>query len=450
MGYEIRSKEDWAINSEENLRIAALEPHKLGWLIGFDKLNRFHSRWIHYIWESNKPKALQAFRGSYKSTAIVIVGTIRWMLFHPDERILINRKSFTTAAEYTKAISRAMQTTEIAELFKQAHGRYPKTKVDREGELTFNFKSKITPEGNVTGKGIDQDITGQHYDKIISDDFVTWRDRISRAERERTIAWVQEVATNIIDPGKGSGWIGTPWDTKDAWSLIRGFATIDRYKLSKYNFIGKEAAERKRRTTTPFLFDANYELELGKDESRLFSEPLWPRRWDYAVRGAIAQLDTAFDGDHYCALTIAAPTRKEGDNQFYQAVGFTYPGNVEDWEEDIVKLCDKYKAKHIWVEDNADKGACSKRLRGRGLTVKGYSEGMNKHVKIGAYLYPAWKYIEWAEETGEQYLSQVVEYKEGVSPDDAPDSAASLFKQEFSNGGAMLDDEARGFFHGGG
>jgi hypothetical protein len=184
--------------------------------------------------------------------------------------------------------------------------------------------------------------------------------------------------------------------------------------------------------TTPYLFAANNELELGKDESLLFSEPLWPRRWDHSIQGAMAQLDTAFDGDHYCALSIAVPTRKEGEDQWYQAVGFTYPGNVEDWEQDIDRLCKKYKVKYIYVENNADKGATAKRLAVRGLRVKPYTEKTNKHIKIGTYLYAVWPHVEWAQETVDEYMSQITEYKEGIEPDDAPDSAAALFREAFS------------------
>jgi hypothetical protein len=56
---------------------------------------------------------------------------------------------------------------------------------------------------------------------------------------------------------------------------------------------------------------------------------------------------------------------------------------------------------------------------------------MNKAVKISTYLYQAWRYIEWAPETEDGYLEQILDWKEGVEPDDAPDSAASLFKLAF-------------------
>jgi hypothetical protein len=66
---------------------------------------------------------------------------------------------------------------------------------------------------------------------------------------------------------------------------------------------------------------------------------------------------------------------------------------------------------------------------------------MNKHIKIGTYLYAVWPYIELAEETDEEYMSQVTEYKEGITPDDAPDSAAALFREAFSLGNNLLPRE---------
>jgi hypothetical protein len=353
------------------------------------------------------------------------------MLFHPNDRILLMRKSFKAAAEVIKAISQAMQTIEIQHLFKQAQGKFPKSTVDREGNLTYSFKRTITPEGNITGMGIDQGVTGKHFDKILSDDIITLRDRISRAEREHTIEMIREIATNIIDPGKGSGWTGTPWHREDGWKEIRSFCRISRYPISQYNFIGQAALEQKKRTTTPYLFSANYELELGKDESLLFSEPVYSKGWDYSKTDVVAQLDAAFEGDHYCALTIASPLRPDGADKVYQAVGYVYPGNVKDWIPKIVKLCKKYRVRYIHVETNPDKGYTADKLAEYGLRVKTYAEGQNKHLKISTCLYEVWPRIEWSPETEDEYMIQITEYKEGVEPDDAPDSAASLFREAY-------------------
>jgi hypothetical protein len=214
--------------------------------------------------------------------------------------------------------------------------------------------------------------------------------------------------------------------------VIKGFCPIAKYHLSQFNFIGEKEAEKKRLTTTPFLYQANYELQIGSDETSLFSDPVFSSGWDYAWSGALAHIDAAFDGDHYCALTIAGPIRKEGDNQYYQIIGFTYPGNVRDWIDDIVRFCRKYRADSIYVETNPDKGYTADKLRDKGLRVKDYTERMNKHLKISTNLYNAWPYLEWDPDMDEEYMLQVTDYREGTMPDDAPDSAASLFREGFS------------------
>ena len=79
---------------EDFLKLVIDQPHYLGWLMGKDKLTPLHSEWIKYCWDSNKPRALQAFRGGFKSTAIDTVGTVRNFLVHPNERVALIRKSY--------------------------------------------------------------------------------------------------------------------------------------------------------------------------------------------------------------------------------------------------------------------------------------------------------------------------------------------------------------------
>jgi hypothetical protein len=423
--------------SDDFLQIIADEPHKLGWFIGRDKLNDIHSEWIKWCWDSNDPRALQAFRGGYKTTSVLLVGAIRWMLFHPDDRIGIIRKNFNAAADVTNTIATAMAQPEVRELFRYAHGVTPKVVRQRDGRYQWNFKRTITPEGNLTPLGIDGSITGSHFDKVLTDDIVTIKDKISRAERERTKEMVHEIAANIIDPGQGSTWIGTPWHREDAWGEIEEVCGgIAKYPISRFNFLPKGEAEKKRRLTTPFLYAINYELELQKDESLLFSDPVFSTGWDFSIRDVVAQIDAAYDGDHYCAMTIAAPLRTIGKETYYQAVGFTYPGNIRDWYDEIVRLCKKYRVKYTYEETNADKGMSARDLKARGLRIRSYAEGQNKHLKISTHLYRFWRNIEWAPETEDEYMAQVMDYREKSEPDDAPDSAASLFREAYTNAGS--------------
>ena len=405
-------------------------PHLLGHLMGKDKLTPIHSEWIKYCWDSNEPRALQAFRGGFKSTSVDVVGIVRWFLLQPNDRIAIIRKSFNDAATIVSAVKQAMELPQIRELFKFAHGFYPKATMAKDGKLRYNFKVTITPEVSLTAHGIDSSLTGMHYDKIICDDIITLKDRVSKAERERTKEVVNELATNIIDPGKGSIWIGTPWHKEDAWKEINKFADIAAYPISQFNFLGENAIEEKKRTTTPFLYAANYELEIKRDETSLFSEPNMAEGWDYTKK-SYAHIDCAYDGNHYCAMTIISPLDNDDPTlaKKFQGIGFAYPGNCKAWANEVARLFRKYKCRFLLNETNPDKGYFANQMEKLGVRTKTYAESENKHIKISTNLYEYWDRIYWSPDTDPEYLNQIIDYREGSEPDDAPDSCATLFRE---------------------
>jgi len=411
--------------SEKQIKLLLREPHRLGWICGKDLLQPIHSEWIKYCWDDpvlvDQDSALQAHRGSYKTTAIDVIGTIRWLMSHPNDRIAIVRKTFSDAAEVVDTVAAIMRKPEVKLIFKACGYGIPKAIIERSGKLTYNFKETVTPEANVTAHGLDGSLTGHHYDKIICDDIITLKDRISHAEREQTKEMIRELATNIIDPGKHVAWIGTPWHRDDGWTTIP--ITPIKYSIHDCEILSPREIEKKKRTTTPFLFAANYELNVTTDESSLFKDAQMGS-WDYAL-SSVAHLDAAFDGDHTCALTVMSRIA-EGK---IQAKGWVYPGNVKDWLGEIAKFCKQHKVKILYNETNPDKGYTADALLKLGLSVYTYAEKQNKHMKIATHLYEAWGSLVWDKDTDPEYLNQILDYREGMEPDDAPDSAASLVRE---------------------
>jgi hypothetical protein len=55
------------------------------------------------------------------------------MLFHPNERIALIRKTFRAAAGVIRAVGSAMEREETKALFKLAHGASPRAEISREG-----------------------------------------------------------------------------------------------------------------------------------------------------------------------------------------------------------------------------------------------------------------------------------------------------------------------------
>jgi hypothetical protein len=401
-------------------------PHILGWIAGKDKLTQLHSDWIRYCWDTFESTAFQGYRGSFKTTAMAI-GCVRWMLFRPDDRIGIIRKTFTDAAEIVKMIEQIMDKPEIQELFFLAHGVFPKAVVKKYGQLRYNFKKTVTPEGNITAHGLDGSLVGHHYDRIWTDDIITLKDRISKAERERTKELIREIHTNIIDPGKPVMSTGTPWHKDDGWTVTPG--EILKFPIGRCGMLSAEEIEKKKRTTTPFLYAVNYDLDITSDEGLLFQDPVYGQ-WVLQQSGVVGHLDAAYDGGHTCALTFMG---KLPDGR-KQAVGWVYPGNVKDWADEIAKKYKIYRCKLLYNETNADKGYTASLLRTKGCNVQEYPETQNKFVKISTILYEAWPTLIWAEETDDEYMNQVLDWREGQEPDDAPDSAASLLREAWQVG----------------
>jgi hypothetical protein len=426
-----KDKVDLSILTEEEAHIlntVVNYPHILGNIAGKDKLTALHSEWIKYIWDTDKDKALQAHRGSYKSTAVGAVGAVRWLLLHPDDRIAIVRKTFTDAADTVATIAKIMADPKIREIFRIAHREFPEFTVRRKEKIEFTFKKTKTNEGSVEAFGLDAAFTGRHFDRMLLDDVVTQKDRQSRAERERTKQIIYEIQTNIIDPGKPVSFIGTPWHAEDAWKVC---PKPVKYSILDCNILSEEDIEEKRRKTTQSLFAANYLLEHVSDEGALFSNPTWGEWQNTGIETVYAHIDAAYDGDHFCALTIMA---KRWDAKI-QAIGFVYPGNIKEWAPEAVSIMRKYKVKKLYNESNPDKGYTADLFRILGMMVETYDENMNKHVKISTYLFEIWPDIVWAKETEEEYMAMIIDYMEGQTPDDSADSVASLCRQKYSKRG---------------
>ena len=121
-------------------------PEVLGHFLGYDKLTEIHGEWIKEFWAAppnvtNIKK--QAHRGSYKTTAISVVGPIWKHLFKAEHRILLSRKTFTNACDTLDEIAGHYRGPKIRELYRKLRGiSYFKLKVDRRGRITLPTKRK--------------------------------------------------------------------------------------------------------------------------------------------------------------------------------------------------------------------------------------------------------------------------------------------------------------------
>lgn len=316
-----------------------------------------------------------------------------------------------------------MNTPLMHTLFIEMYGFDYNVIIDRSDKWTWDLKKTETREGNVNAFGMSPNITGSHGEKILCDDIITLKDRLSQAEREKTAEYIRELRTNIVDPGQAVSFTGTPWHKLDGWSILPEPLkyTINDTNLAAFT---DEHKKKIKETTTPSLYAINYELKHIASENQMFTNPQFGE-WDYR-ESCYGHIDAKYEGTDTGALTFFSKTNNK--EYPFQAIGFYFNCHVDDYIETIIDMYHKYNCIAIYKEKNDDKGYTAKALQKRGLQAISYHEDENKHIKISNYIYPVWKQIRWANETDLNHLNQIVDYEEGAEPDDAPDSLASLIK----------------------
>ena len=396
------------------------QPHLLGHYLGYNKLLPIHSDWIKYIWLDGADCVLQAHRNSYKTTSVIVVGCIWYLLFRPNATILILRKNDDKASEVIEAIAKHYKNGSMNVLIKQVLDFDFELKTYNKSKLMYPLRTTVSNEYSIEAYGIGSDITGSHYDRIIADDIITQKDRNSRAERERTKEYVRELINIKKVEGKRA-FTGTPWHRDDAFNIL---PPADKYPLGAIDIpeLTKDKIKEIRNSTTTSLFAANYFLKHIASEGRVFPDPTF-EKWNKDLE-PIAYLDPAYSGTHYTSLSMGV---KEGE--IIHIMGWIWRRDVTELYKVIKDLLNAYKCGTLYIESNADKGLSVKDMKKIYPSVQGRYEKENKHNKIISYVKKNFDRLRFAEDCQEDYVGQIVDYEEGQEPDDAPDSLAGLLRE---------------------
>jgi hypothetical protein len=405
-------------------------PEKLGHYLGYPDLTEIHREWIIKTWKSKKDYVLQAHRNSYKTTAVLIVGTIWYMLYNPNDTVLILRKAFTDATSIIKSIIRHYESEKMIKLYENVFGvKNFKLVEDRKDCIVLPTKINVTKEGSIDALGIGGSITGRHYKKIMADDIITVKDRLSKAERENTKEFIRELE-NIKTTDGSITFTGTPWHREDGFSML---PEAEKFPIDSIDIKGftKEKLEDIRKRTTASLFAANYLLKHVSDENRVFKDIKYAQ-WEPGASYKIAHIDAAYSGKHYTSLTLLQEWHGK-----YTLKGYIWRQSIVDLFDKIVTIMKNHGIGSVYLEDNADKGLSKKELMKIWNSVIGYHEKENKHNRIIGYLKYYWPEVYFDMDSDEDYLSQILDYEEGEEPDDAPDSATGAVRVATKRAGGI-------------
>lgn len=395
------------------------EPYKIGHWVGFKDLTTLHNEWLRSFLYADKDQTLLAHRGSYKTTDLSLFLSIHTVI-RPNENVMFFRKTDDDVTEVLVQTQKILKAGCMQQIVRTLYGTNLQFLKENNSEIHTNLCTSTKGVSQVVGLGIGTSITGKHADIVVTDDIVNLKDRISKAERERTKTQYMELQ-NIRNRGGRFINTGTPWHKEDAISIMPNVRKYDCYSTG---LITRDKLEELRKSMSDSLFAANYELKHIADADAMFKNPQFIK--DGALlHGGLAHIDAAYDGEDGTAYT-AMKKLKDG-----RIVGFgkLWRRHVDDCLPEIQALHRQLQIGSVSCEKNADKGYLAKELAGMGFQAEVYSESMNKYIKISTFLRKNWGNIFWLEDTDPEYINEILDYSEFSDHDDSPDSAASLLRK---------------------
>lgn len=398
------------------------EPYILGHRLGFTKLTPLNNQWIIDMVFGKGDETLQAHRGAYKTTCVSIAFLLIIILF-PNDKTKFFRKTDTAVKEIIRQVSMMLKHSLVKQIVRELWDVDLKLITDSAYEINTNLTNDPRGTSQLCASGFKASKTGQHYDRIFTDDIVTIEDRISRAEREATKQSYYELQ-NIINPTGRIFNSGTPWHKEDAFCIMPDAKKYDCYVTG---LLTDQDIEEKKEQLPPSLFAANYELRHIASEDVIFENPTLHGDPAKISNSNYCHIDAAYGGEDYTAFTIVKKT--EGK---YYVFGKLWQKHVDSCLDEIFWEKKKFKAGMIYCEENGDKGYLKKEIQRRGEKASSYWEDTNKYLKIVTYLKSEWRNIVFVDGTDDEYIEQILDFNENAEHDDAPDSLASIIRRLWS------------------
>ena len=383
-------------------------------------LNDMHNQWLKRMIYWPDDYTLLAHRGSRKTTVLMGAMAFTCILF-PHLTTLFVRGSDDDAKLVMDGTRNILCHDYVKELGKMIHGEELKLTTNNALQISTSYFVGKTGQPQILGRG-KKAPTGKHADIIRTDDICTQLDRFSYAERERTKALYEE-----LQPVKNKGGkihngctIHHPYDCV---TLL--MPNKDVYTVHDTGLYTEEEIEELRKTTSPVKFAADYLLTHVSDDLLVFKTARPYTSDDSLVMGGASHLDIAFGGEDSTALTIA----NKRDGKIY-VFGKLYKESVYQKIGDILYWWRHFMAKPFHYEKNSDGGGRLKlEIESQGAECfDPYPVNTNKASRINGLL-PDWENIIFHKDTDFEYIAQIMDWFDGSTVDDAPDSLSSLLQR---------------------
>lgn len=394
------------------------KPYLFGHMLGFNDLGELHNHWMREMLTAKNDRTLQAHRNSYKTTCVSIVLAIL-MITLPNKRIMFCRKTDTDVKEIVKQVKNILLHPKTQYFVLCIWGKRLELTVDNANELSTNLTTDIKGSSQLVAFGTKSSVTGKHYDYIFTDDIINITDRVSRAEREKTKTFYEELNNVKTLPDGRIFNTGTPWHQNDAFEIM---PEAERWDCYSTGIMTEEMIRERKERMNKGMFAANYELRHIASDDVMFANPQTGAPIELVKQGE-AHVDAAYYGEDYTAYTAL----NTHDGKLY-VYGRCWRKHVDDVSDEIIARHNELNEGRLFLESNADKGYVAKQFKKKGIRVSTYHESQNKHMKISTYLKYEWPDVIFVEGTDARYIDQICDYNEDAEHDDCPDSLASLIR----------------------
>ena len=241
-------------SDQDVIALLKVKPENYLYMMGFTRKSEAYHHWMREMVFGKDDHAIQAFRGSGKTTC-VSASLAMLMFLKPNLRIAFMRKTDSDVREVVAQVKRMLETPETKALTSMIWGNQLRLTKDSQNELSTNLTNDPRGSAQLTGMGINGSLTGKHYDVIFTDDIINLKDRTSRAEREHTKAVYMELQ-NIKNRGGRIFNTLTPWHVDDASTLMPEAEKWDYRSMPEV--FTEEDIENVKPRMTPSLWAANY------------------------------------------------------------------------------------------------------------------------------------------------------------------------------------------------
>jgi len=242
---------------------------KFNWeIMGYRDIdNLFHRRELSIVDENRRKRVRGALylwpRGHLKTSLLTIGGSLRDIAENVAIRILLSSATQDVAEGWLKVIADNILVNEKFNFF-WPHVRPEDLSQTRWKKDNFIVnRQNIVPEGTMRAVGIDVNVVGEHYEKIICEDIVNEENSKTHDQREKNKRRFR-LLVPILEPGGETLVVGTRWDYHDTYREIidSKLFYVSRRQVKEKNENGKEV----------FIFPQKFNEEELKRRKKIIND----------------------------------------------------------------------------------------------------------------------------------------------------------------------------------